>query len=65
MKQFSGTSLTDHALTTGEVLVTMWQVKSEYHWDAGVAMSRYLEGFRQGKIIGVRCPECRRTMVPP
>jgi len=65
MKPFSGTSLTDHALTAGEVLVSMWHVKSDYHWDAGIAMGRYLEGFRQGKIIGVRCPECNRTMVPP
>ena len=65
MKPFSGTSLTDHALTTGEVLVSMWHVKSDYHWDAGVAMGRYLEGFKQGKIIGVRCSGCNRTMVPP
>lgn len=65
MKPFSGTSLTDHALTTGEVLVSMWHVKSDYHWDAGVAMGRYLEGFKQGKIMGIRCPECNRTMVPP
>ena len=65
MKPFSGTSLTDHALTAGEVLVTMWQVKSEYHWDAGVAMGRYLDGFKQRKVTGVRCRGCHRTMVPP
>ena len=65
MKPFSGTSLTDHAVTTGEVLVSMWHVKSEYQWDAGIAMGRYLEGLRQGQILGIRCPECGRTMVPP
>ena len=65
MKPFSGTSLTDHALTTGEVLVSMWHVKSDYQWDAGVAMGRYLDGLKQGMILGIRCPECRRTMVPP
>ena len=65
MKQFPGTSLTDHALTTGEVLVSMWRVKSEYNWDAGVAMGRYLQGLKQGKILGIRCPECRRTLTPP
>ena len=65
MKPFSGTSLTDHALTAGEVLVSMWHVKSEYNWDAGVAMGRYLEGMKQGKILGIRCPGCRRTLVPP
>ena len=65
MKPFSGTSLTDHALTAGEVLVSMWHVKAEYHWDTGVAMGRYLEGLRDGMIMGIRCPECRRTLVPP
>ena len=65
MKPFSGTSLTDHALTTGEVLVSMWHVKSDYHWDAGIAMGTYLDGLKQGKILGIRCPECQRTLVPP
>ncbi len=43
----------------------MWRVKSEYNWDAGVAMGRYLQGLKQGKILGIRCSECRRTLVPP
>ena len=65
MKEFPGTSLTDHALTAGEVLVSMWHVKADYNWDAGIAMGRYLEGLKAGKIFGIRCPECRRTLVPP
>ena len=65
MKEFPGTSLTDHALTAGEVLVSTWQVKADYNWDAGIAMGRYLEGLKEGKILGIRCPECRRTLVPP
>ena len=65
MKPFSGTSLTDHALTAGEVLISTWTVKADYRWDAGIAMGRYLEGFKQGKIMAIRCPECRRTLVPP
>ena len=65
MKPFSGTSLTDHALTAGEVLVSMWHVKSDYNWDAGIAMGRYLEGLKQGKILGIRCSQCERTVVPP
>ena len=64
MRQFRGTSLTDSAFSGG-VLATQWAVKADYHWDAGAAMSRYLDGFRRGKILGVRCPQCRRTLVPP
>ncbi|MSQ07123.1 MAG: Zn-ribbon domain-containing OB-fold protein [Dehalococcoidia bacterium] len=65
MKPFSGTSLTDHALTTGEVLLTYWKVKAEYQWDAGLAMSTYLNGLKQGKLLGIHCPQCRRTLIPP
>ena len=65
MKPFSGTSLTDHALTTGEGLLAHWKVRAEYRWDAGVAMSAYLEGLKQGRILGIHCPQCRRTLVPP
>ena len=65
MQPFSGTSLTDHALTAGEVLVSFWHVKADYHWDTGIAIGTYLAGLKQGKILGIRCPECRRTLVPP
>ncbi|HZA24778.1 MAG TPA: zinc ribbon domain-containing protein, partial [Dehalococcoidia bacterium] len=65
MEPFSGTSLTDHALTTGEVLSSEWHVKSEYSWDAGLAIGTFLEGLKQGKILGMKCPECRRIVVPP
>ena len=64
MRQFRGTSLTDSAFSGG-VLATQWAVKADYHWDAGAAMSRYLDGFRRGQILGVHCPQCRRTLVPP
>lgn len=65
MKPFSGTSLTDHALTAGEVLVSTWRVKSDYHWDAGVAIGKYLGRLKEGRILGIRCPDCHRTLVPP
>lgn len=65
MKPFSGTSLTDHALTTGEVLTSLWRVKAHYAWDTGIAIGKYLEGLKQGKILGVRCPQCHRIVAPP
>lgn len=64
MRQFRGTSLTDSAFSGG-VLATQWAVKANYHWDAGAAISRYLDGFRQAQILGIHCPQCRRTLVPP
>ena len=65
MESLAGTSLTDHALAYGEVLLTHWRVKSEYQWDTGVAVSRFLSGLKEGKILATHCPNCGRTLVPP
>ena len=65
MKPFGGTSLTEHTLAQGEVLQTFWRVKSDYQWDTGVAVGRFLDGLKQGKILGIYCPGCQRTLLPP
>ncbi len=39
--------------------------KAQYAWAAGVAMSHFLEGLKQGKILGRGCKRCRRVLVPP
>ncbi len=65
MQRYPGTSLTEQTLTEGEALQTYWRVKSEYQWDMGVAMGRFLSGLREGKILGIQCPDCSRTLVPP
>ena len=65
MKPFAGTSLTEHALAQGEVLQTHWRVKSEYRWDTGVAVGRFLEGLKEGLILGIHCSGCGRTLLPP
>ncbi len=36
-----------------------------YSWDAGVAISRFLDGLRDGKVLGRTCRVCRRVLVPP
>jgi uncharacterized OB-fold protein len=40
-------------------------VKARYAWDAGVAVSRYLRGLKQGRILARKCRQCRRVLVPP
>jgi uncharacterized OB-fold protein len=42
-----------------------FQVRARYAWDAGVAVSRYLHGLREGRIMARECRSCRRTLVPP
>ena len=65
MKPFAGTSLTERTLAGGEALASYWRVKAEYRWDTGVAVGKFLQGLKEGKILGIHCPHCRRTLVPP
>lgn len=36
-----------------------------YAWDSGYAVGRFLEGLKEGKILGIRCRKCERILVPP
>ena len=57
--------LSSRDLREGRVLFETWQPNAQYAWDAGVAISRYLQEFKAGKLIGRSCPECSRVLVPP
>jgi uncharacterized OB-fold protein len=39
--------------------------QAKYAWAAGVAMSHFLEGLKQAKILARRCYSCERVLVPP
>lgn len=39
-------------------------IRLEYTYTAGHASSRFLRGIAEGRILGQRCPECRRVYVP-
>jgi acetyl-CoA C-acetyltransferase len=36
-----------------------------YSWDAGVAISRFLDGLRDGRLLARTCRVCGRVLVPP
>ena len=37
----------------------------KYEFTAGAALSRFLAGIREGRIMGQRCPACASVYVPP
>ena len=39
--------------------------EAKYSFAAGQAVSRFLEGLKQGRILGKKCPRCGRVYVPP
>ncbi|MBC7232419.1 MAG: Zn-ribbon domain-containing OB-fold protein [Chloroflexi bacterium] len=65
IKEFPGVGLRESDFTERKVLFTEWKPDARYAWDAGVAIGRYLAELKEGRIIGVRCHHCRRTVVPP
>ncbi|MCH8275088.1 MAG: Zn-ribbon domain-containing OB-fold protein [Armatimonadetes bacterium] len=38
---------------------------AKYAWAAGVAMSRFLDELKEGRIVGRKCRKCARVLVPP
>lgn len=40
-------------------------IRLDYTYFAGTAQSRFLKGITQKKILGQRCPKCRKVYVPP
>jgi len=41
------------------------EIGARYAWDAGVAIGRFLDGLRDGRIMGRECRNCERVLVPP
>ena len=58
-----GVSLSDEEFRSG--IGVDFAVDARYAWDAGVAIGRYLEGLKEGKILARTCDGCRRILVPP
>jgi hypothetical protein len=65
IKEYPGIGLSRDDIKEGRVLCTRWRPKARYEWAAGVAISRYLNELKKGRIIGRRCNKCGRIMVPP
>lgn len=65
INEFPGVGLRESDFQQRRVLFTEWVPNARYAWDAGVAIGRYLAELKEGRLIGVRCRHCRRTVIPP
>ncbi|MBE9581224.1 MAG: Zn-ribbon domain-containing OB-fold protein [Proteobacteria bacterium] len=61
----TATRLSNKDLSKGKVFTVDWEPNLQYAWDNGVAIGRYLEELKQGRIMAKRCRECNRIMLPP
>jgi len=55
---------TDPAADAAPVTMTITPVRLRYEHTASAAESAYLRGLAEGRLIGQRCPACRKVYVP-
>ncbi|MBN1179265.1 MAG: Zn-ribbon domain-containing OB-fold protein [Anaerolineae bacterium] len=49
----------------GKVLFETWDPNAKYTWDAGIAIGKFFQELKAGRLIGTQCLNCQRIMVPP
>ena len=65
IEKFPGVYLRESDFREKKVLFNEWNPNAQYAWDAGVAIGRYLEELKEGRLFGVHCRKCNRTVIPP
>jgi hypothetical protein len=48
----------------GPVTMLSTPIRLDYNFTAGVAQSKSLRGYAEGRFIGQRCPVCKKVYVP-
>ena len=65
IKDLPGTPLSEKDFAQGKILFNHDELRGDFAWDTGIAIGRYLTGFKDGLILGARCSTCRKVVVPP
>ncbi len=62
---YPGREITSEELKEGKYLDIVYKFEPRYSWAAGVAISRFLNELKDGRIIARKCNKCERILVPP
>ena len=65
VKDLRGTRLSAAELESKDTITFRWRPNAKYAWSAGIAYTKYLEELKNGRIVGRRCRQCDRVLVPP
>jgi hypothetical protein len=60
-----GTKVSEKEIIEKTITYSWWEPEVQYEWALGQANIKFLEGLKQGKIIGIKCHACDRILVPP
>ncbi len=63
--KIKGKGLKSSDIKDGSVLTQSCNPKLQYAWDTGQAVGQYLDGLKDGKLVGKKCNGCNRIMIPP
>jgi uncharacterized OB-fold protein len=63
--EYKGVEIDPKDIEAGKFLFTGYQTTLRYSWTSGVAISRFLDGLKDGQIWARECDKCRRILVPP
>lgn len=60
-----GTEITSEDLAKAEFPSVTFNEEFKYSWAAGVALGKFLDELKNGRIVGRKCNKCERVLVPP
>jgi uncharacterized OB-fold protein len=64
-QQLPGTPLSEADFRDGNILFVHDELRANFAWDTGIAIGKYLQGLKDGIILGSHCNTCRKVVVPP
>lgn len=62
---YPGTEMDLKDVEAGKFLHAHYETVLKYSWTSGVAISRFLDGLKEGKLWARKCNKCGRTLIPP
>lgn len=65
IRNYPGTGIEREEIEDQKYLMTHYETVLKYSWTSGVAISRFLEGLKDGELWARRCDGCKRVMIPP
>jgi uncharacterized OB-fold protein len=65
IRSYPGTAIEREEIEAGKYLITHCETVLKYSWTSGVAISRFLDGLKDGQLWARKCNGCGRIMIPP
>ena len=65
IKQWPGKALDAKDVEERRIITIRGRPEAKYAWSAGIAIGKFLNELKNGKIVARKCRKCGRILVPP